>query len=292
MKRLQGKTVLITGAGAGLGRESALLFSEEGANVVAADVDPGRLAGTTRLLEERNAPHLSRVLDVRVEDDVRAGVDDAVKEFGHLDVMFANAGIRGRRQGNFTVDETEADDWTDVLDTNLTGVIWSVKHAVRVMRRSGGGSIVVTSSAAALRAYPRCFLYSATKGALNAFVRSVACDVGRWGIRINAICPTHGMSPNFMLPKEAPVVGQSYEETNESWSEQTSPIPLKVGRPPGLRDNAHVALFLASDDAAFVSGVSMPSTDGGTLVKVAMDFQESDDGTPTYDKFHGSWMEV
>lgn len=282
---------MITGAGSGLGRECSLLFSEEGANVVATDVDPGRLAGTTKLLEESNARHLSLVVDVRQEDDVRSAVDASVTEFGRLDVMFANAGVRGGRQGSFTIDETTLDDWNDVLDTNLTGVIWSVKHAVRVMRGCGGGSIVVTSSAAALRAYPRCFLYSATKGALNALVRTAAVDVGRWGIRVNAICPTHGMSPNFMLPKDAPVVGRSYEESNEDWSERTSPIPLKVGRPPGLRDNANVALFLASDDAAFVSGVCLPSADGSTLSKVAMDFQETDDGTPTYAGFHGASME-
>ena len=289
--RLRDKVVLITGAGSGLGRESALLFAEEGATVVLTDIDDVRLKDATELVSAVGADCTGIVADVREDDALSEAFDQAVARYGRVDVAFANAGVRGRRQGAMTVDEVTQEDWHDVLDTNLTGAIFTVKHAVRVMKPRGSGSIVVTSSAAALRAYPLCFLYAATKGALNSFVRTVAVDVGRFGIRVNAICPTHGMSPNFLLPKGAPVVGRSYEETTDGWTPETSPIPLRIGRPPSLRDNANAALFLASDDSAFISGQCLPTADGGTLVKVAMDFGNAEDGVPKYAWFEGAGEE-
>jgi NAD(P)-dependent dehydrogenase (short-subunit alcohol dehydrogenase family) len=99
-------------------------------------------------------------------------------------------------------------------------------------------------------------------------------DLGRFGIRVNAIAPAHGMSPNFLLPPGAPVVGQSYEEVAGPWNPAASPIPLKLPRPPSLSDNAKVALFLVSDDSAYMSGATIGSTDGGTLARVGMWFEE------------------
>lgn len=285
-ERLPGKVVLITGAGSGLGRESAVLFAEQGATVVLTDYDDVRLKDAVEMVSKVRSDCVGIAADVREESELADAVDETLSRFGRLDVVFANAGVRGRRQGAMTVDEVTEQDWHDVLDTNLTGVIFTVKHAVRAMKPKGSGSIIVTSSAAALRAYPLCFLYAATKGALNSFVRTVAVDVGRHGIRVNAICPTHGMSPNFLLPKDAPVIGRSYEESQEGWTPESSPIPLRIGRPPSLRDNAYVALFLASDESAFISGQCLPTTDGGTLVKVAMDFGNADDGIPKY-----AWIE-
>lgn len=288
MSRLDGKVAVITGAGSGLGRESALLFGQEGATVVLVEYNKDRLDAAEKLVRDTGAPCRGVLADVRNEGEVEHAVDTAVAEFGQLDVMFANAGIRGRRQGAITVDEATDQDIEDVFETNFVGVFYCVKHAVRQMRAAGGGAIVVTSSAAALRAYPRTFLYAASKGALNALVHAVALDEGRYGIRINALCPTHGMSPNFLLPKDAPVVGQSYEETQEGWDPETSPIPLRIGRPPGLRDNANMALFLASDESAFLSGACLTSTDGGTIAKVAMDFgDQGADSTPKY-----AWFEA
>lgn len=280
--RLTEKTVLITGAGAGLGKESARLFGEEGARLVLADVNAERLAEIESELRERDVPCVSVVTDVRNEDDVARAVDLAVDTFGRLDVMFANAGVRSRRQGQITVDEVTLEDWHDVLDVNLTGVIWCVKHAVRVMRPEGSGNILVTSSAAALRAYPGSFLYAASKGGVNAFVRTVACDVGRFGIRVNAICPAHGMSPNFQLGSEGPAIEGSYEEV---WQDKLPPhysYPLQIGRPAGLRDNAYAALFMISDESAFITGTSWPVTDGGTTSLVALNLSTAEDGTTRY----------
>lgn len=128
----------------------------------------------------------------------------------------------------------------------------------------------MTSSAASLAAYYGIAPYAATKGGVNALVRSLSLDLGKFGIRVNAIAPTHGMSPNLLMDEDAPVVGQSYEETAGPWDAHSSPIPVKLGRPPSLRDNAFAALYLVSDEAAYVSGVVLPTTGGGTLARVAM----------------------
>jgi NAD(P)-dependent dehydrogenase (short-subunit alcohol dehydrogenase family) len=136
--------------------------------------------------------------------------------------------------------------------------------------------ILVTSSAAAFVAYHSIAPYSATKAGVNGLVRGLSLDLGRYGIRVNAIAPTHGMSPNFLLPEGAPVVGQSYEETAGPWDPGISPIPLKLDRPPSLRDNANAALFLVCDESAYISGLTLPATDGGTLARVAMRFPEDE----------------
>ncbi|KPM52114.1 oxidoreductase [Frankia sp. R43] len=279
--KLAGKVAVITGAGSGLGRQSSLLFAQEGASVVVVDILADRAEETVRLVTEQGGKALAVTADVSVEADVARAVATAVEEFGGLDIMFANAGVVSRGgvpsvAGGEPVafeDLTEA-DWQQVLGVNLSGVFFSCKHSVRPMRERGGGAIVVTSSAASLVAYHSISLYSATKAGVNGLVRGLSLDLGKFGIRVNALAPTHGMSPNFLMPSGSPVVGQSYEEVAGPWNPGVSPIPLKLRRPPSLLDNAKVALFLASDDSAYMSGVVVPATDGGTLSRVAMTFEE------------------
>jgi NAD(P)-dependent dehydrogenase (short-subunit alcohol dehydrogenase family) len=123
-------------------------------------------------------------------------------------------------------------------------------------------------------AYHSIAPYSATKAGVNGMVRALSLDLGKYGIRVNAVAPTHGMSPNFLMEPGAPVVGQSYEQVQGPWDPAVSPIPLKLNRPPNLLDNANAALFLVSDESAYISGVTLPATDGGTLARVAMQFPE------------------
>jgi NAD(P)-dependent dehydrogenase (short-subunit alcohol dehydrogenase family) len=277
--RLADKVAIITGGGSGLGRECSLLFSQEGAKVVVADVDADRGDMTAKLVREAGGDAIAITTDVSNEDDVEGVVKATVSEYGRLDIMMANAGVLGPSGATTPVDEVTAEQWQAVMGVNATGTFYSVKHAARALKRQGtGGAILAVSSAASLVAYPSITAYSASKGAVNAFVRAAASDLGRFGIRVNAICPTHGMSPNFLLPADADVVGLSYEENRArdgGWDPTTSPIPIKHNRPPSLRDNANVALFLVSDDAAYVTGVSMPSCDGGTLSKVAIFFEDN-----------------
>jgi NAD(P)-dependent dehydrogenase (short-subunit alcohol dehydrogenase family) len=283
--RLEGKVAVITGAGSGFGRQCALLFATEGAKVVVSDIDPERAEAATQWVNEGSGGDNAMALtaDVTKEVDVAATVEAAEQTFGRLDIMFANAGVisrggvpsvMGGEQVGF--EDLTDEDWQHVLAVNLTGVFYCCKHAVPALRRSGGGTILATSSAASFVGYPNVALYSATKAGINGLVKGLSFDLGKYGIRVNAVCPTHGMSPNFVMAPDAPVVGQSYEEVAGPWDPSASPIPLKLDRPPTLEDNARVALFLASDESAYVSGVCLPSTDGGTLSRVAMQFEGVD----------------
>jgi NAD(P)-dependent dehydrogenase (short-subunit alcohol dehydrogenase family) len=144
-----------------------------------------------------------------------------------------------------------------------------------VMKKHGGGNIVVTISAGGLNAYPGFGAYCAGKTGAVGLVRSMALDWGKYAIRVNGLAPTHGMSANFALPPDAPVLGLSYQEaalvkSGGTWDPKTFPGPLKVGRPPSLRDNAAVATFLASDDSFYMSGLVIPSCDGGSFARTSI----------------------
>lgn len=279
--KLDGKVALITGAGSGLGRHGALLFAAEGAKVAVVDIDADRAEQTLKLVEQAGGDAIAVTADVASREQVTSAVAQTVDAFGKLDIAWANAGVVSRggvpsvAGGEYVAfeDLTEA-DWQHVLGVNLSGVVYTAQAAVPALKANGGGTILATSSAASLVAYHSIAMYSATKAGVNGLVRGLALDLGRWGIRVNAIAPTHGMSPNFLMPPGAPVVGQSYEEVAGPWNPAVSPIPLKLSRPPSLSDNAKVALFLVSDDSAYLSGTTLGATDGGTLSRVGMWFDE------------------
>ena len=266
--RLADKVALITGAGAGLGRESALVFAGEGARVVVTDIDHDRVEETAALVRAAGGEAAAIRMDVTDEASVRDGVAHAVARFGGLDVLFANAGIQVPGYPSVAFEDMTLDSWHRVMDVNLTGVFLSMKHVVAPMRARGGGSIVVTSSAVSMAAARNLAPYAATKGGVNALVRAAAVDLGRHGIRVNAICPLSGMSANFLLAPDAPVLGQSMEEVRGSWDPATAHQPLKLPQPPTLRDNAMAALFFASTESSYTTGVCMPVTDGGILAGV------------------------
>jgi NAD(P)-dependent dehydrogenase (short-subunit alcohol dehydrogenase family) len=279
--KLDGKVALITGAGSGLGRHSSQLFTAEGARVAIVDIDGDRAEQTLKLVHEDGGDAISITADVADKEQITAAVNQTVEHYGKLDIAWANAGVVSRggvpsvAGGEFVAfeDLTEA-DWQHVLRVNLSGVVYTAQAAVPHLKATGGGTILATSSAASFVAYHNIAMYSATKAGVNALVRGLALDLGRYGIRVNAIAPTHGMSPNFLMPPGSPVVGKSYEEVAGPWNPTVSPIPLKLPRPPSLSDNAKVALFLVSDDSAYISGTTLGATDGGTLSRVGMWFEE------------------
>lgn len=281
MDRFVDKVIVITGAGSGLGRECARWWAREGGRIVVTDVVDERAQRVAKEIVEAGGEAIGLKADVVVESEVAAAVDAAVAEWNRLDIMFANAGKGPEGFGSVSLEDVTEAQWDDMNDVVYKGVFFSGKHACRAMRAGGGGNIVVTTSAGGINAYPGFASYCAGKAGAAGLVRSMAYEWGRFGIRANGLAPTHGMSVNFALPPDADVLGMSYEEatlaeSGGEWDPATMfPGPLKVDRPPGLRDNAAVATFLASDDSAYMSGVIIPACDGGSFARTSIPIPES-----------------
>lgn len=241
--RLAGETALVTGASSGIGRAIALRFAEEAADVVVADVrrDP-REGGTPT--DELIADATFVETDVSDPAAVETAVNQALATYGGLDVMVNNAGVYPGNQPIETVEEVDY-DW--VLDVNLKGVYFGSRFAAEAMRESGGGSIINISSIAGLVGFGGATVYSASKGGVTNLTRSLAVELGSDGVRVNAIDP--GVIETAMTTEDAPIVGS-----------MTDQIPLGHDGQP--EDVAAAALFLASDDAAYVTGHNLV-VDGG-----------------------------
>jgi len=271
--RLQDKVVVITGAGHGLGRDASRLFAAEGAKVVATDIVDTHVKSVAEEIQTAGGEAMYARADVTSADDMAAAVQTAVAAYGRLDVMFCNAGIPEVGFGTVSFVDTPLENFEKVVAVNLTGVFLGAQAAARqFLLQGGGGNIVVTTSAAGLVAYPGFRSYGAAKSGANGLVKALAVDLGEHGIRINALCPFHGMSANFAGAVEDDPMEKSYEELAGEWDTSVAPMPLKLDRAPTMRDSANLALFLASDESAYMSGVCIPATDGGTFAKVALNF--------------------
>ena len=248
--RLQGKVAFITGAGMGQGREAALLFAREGARVVVADIDRKAGEETAQRIQRRGGKSLFTEGDVSVERDVARMLETGVKRFRGLHILYSNAAVLWRDRDR-SVLETSEPNWDRVLAINLKGPFLVAKHGIPYLIRSGGGSIIHVGGVAALRGSRVAQDASASaKGGLISLTRSLAMQFARHNIRCNIIHPglvdTDLQSPELKDPEKR----KSLEES----------IPL--GRVAHLREIACVALFLASDDSAYVTGTGIV-VDGG-----------------------------
>lgn len=269
--RLHDKVIVITGAGHGLGRESARLFASEGARIVATDIVDAHVKSVTEEIQAAGGEATHATADVTLEADMERAVQTAVDTFGRLDIMFCNAGIPEVGFGANAFVDTPLEDFNKVVAVNLTGVFLGAQAAARRFISQGqGGNIVVTTSAAGLVAYPGFRSYVAAKSGANGLVRALGTELGEHGIRVNALCPFHGMSANFAGKADDAPLEKSYEQMAGGWDKQNAPMPLKLDRAPNIRDSANLALFLASDESAYMSGVCIPATDGGTFARVAL----------------------
>jgi len=249
MKRLEGKVALISGAASGIGRASAILFAAEGANVVVLD-RAAEVEETAATIRNTGGRAVALVRDSSEEANVVEAIDTAVREFGALDVCFANAGISG---GLVPLQEQTPDYWTEVLKINLIGTFLAVKHAARVMTPRGKGSIVCTASVAGLRSGAGGSPYSASKAGVISLVQTTAYQLTGSGVRINAICP--GLIETGMT---RPIFEQARSRGTDHKIGQLNPL-RRAGVPIEI---AQMALFLASDDASYVNGQAFP-VDGG-----------------------------
>ncbi|MBY8862925.1 SDR family oxidoreductase [Nocardia sp. CA2R105] len=281
--RMRDKVVAITGSGSGLGREGALMFAAEGARVVVSDVVPGRAEKVVGEIQAQGGTATAVDADVRVEAQMNQLVEATVAAYGRIDVMWANAGIPEPGFGMQPLADSSLEDWNNIFAVNTTGIYLAWKAAAKWMiANESGGALLATSSAASFTAYPGFPMYTASKAAVNGLVRAAALEFGKFGIRANALCPTHGMSVNFALAPNAEVLGKSYEEMSP-WDPDNRAMPLRLDRPPVLRDNANLALFLASDESGYMSGQTISSADGGQFARTSIifptDLGKSDDIT-------------
>jgi 3-oxoacyl-[acyl-carrier protein] reductase len=252
MARLAGKTAVITGAGSGLGRAMAQLFVAEGAAVLVADINEAGGQATLASLDAASHAAFRRV-DVRNEEDCAAAVAEAVSRWGRLDIMVANAGICVL--GPFATLAQE--DFERVITVNLTGVFLCAKHAFRAMQAAGGGTILATASVAGLRGAPGWGPYGISKAGVIQLVKTLALEGAPYQIRANALCPTWSQTPMADA-----VVAGSGGAPEEVRARIVSTIPL--GRMGDPMDVANAAVYLASDEAAFITGVVFP-IDGGNM---------------------------
>ncbi len=255
MLRLAGKVAIVTGAGRGIGEASAIRFAEEGAAVACVDVRGEAAAKIACAIEQNGGQALAVSQDVSSAAGNRQMVEETVARFGGLDILHANAAVQimGR------LDETSDDAWRRLYETNLRGVALGIEHSLPRLRERGGGSVIITASLLGIVGDPDMAAYGAMKGGLRALCRSVATAHGPENIRCNTICPGDvdtEMGREFFAHQPDPVAAR--QEIVDRYPLRRFAAPLDV---------ANVALFLASDEASYLSGIDVV-VDGGLLARI------------------------
>ena len=245
MAKLDGRVAVVTGGSSGIGEGTVRLFVEEGARVVVADV----LDDRGHALAEELGTAVNYVhADVSQEDDVRGAVAQAISRFGKLDCMYNNAGFGGVAG---PIDETPMDGYDATMAVLLRGVLAGIKHAAGVITQQRWGSIISAASVAGLQAGFAGHVYSAAKAAIISLTRTAAVELGEYGIRVNCICPGAIATPIF--GKAVGLPPDVADQTVEPMSKVLATFQ-PIARSGTPADIAKAALWLASDDAAFVSG--------------------------------------
>ena len=252
--RLANKICIVTGAGSGIGRASALLFAAEGAHVIAADLDESAAAETVK---QMNVEGVSRHVDVADEEKTRALAAETVERFGRIDVLFNNAGIAGVGD----VEETSLELWERVMSVNARGVFLMCRAVVPQMIAQKSGSIVNMSSAIAQTGLGRRISYAASKGAVLALTKSMQVDLAPHGVRVNALMPG-----TVMTPFVEQYLAKSYADPEEGrQSIRARQLTGELGMP---EDIAYAALYLASDESKYMAGAGFVIDGGLTAGKL------------------------
>jgi len=249
MKRLEGKVAIITGAGSGIGRESALLFAREGARVVVSDFASDAGEETVSRIRESGGEATFINTDVTKASDAERMVKMTIEQYGAEDILYNNAGINGAIA---SVGDLDEEVWDRVMSVNLKGVFLCSKYAVREMVKQGAGVIINAASIMGLVGLPGNTAYSAAKGGVVQFTKAMALEYASMNIRVNCICA------GWIDTPMNDVVGERISK----WSLRETPM----GRWGKAEEVAHAALYLASDESTFVTGAALV-VDGGWVAR-------------------------
>ena len=248
--RVKDKVALVTGAGAGIGKASAILLAKEGARIGVADSDAAAAETTTRIIREAGGEAISIAGDVSAGSDCARMVEAVSARWGRLDILCNIAGI----VLGGVLDQTTEEEWNASMNVNLRSIYLCAKHAIPCMKRSGGGTIVNMASVAGLMGVKNRAAYSASKGGVIALTKSMAIDYVEDGIRVNSICPGTVDSPSLQKRLEA------LPDPTAARRDFTRRQPMKrFGRPDEI---AYAVLFLSSDESSFITGTEI-IVDGG-----------------------------
>ena len=254
--KLAGKVALITGAGSGFGRATALLFSKEGAKVIVSDINAQTGNETVDLVKKQGQQAFFVQVDVSKASDAEKMIKFATDKHGRLDILYNNAGMP---MAGTPVENVPEELWDRILSVNLKSIFLAAKVAIPIMRKQGGGVILNTASVAGVRIRPGLCAYAASKGAAIVLTKSLAMEGAPFKIRVNSISPVAAETP--MLP------GFFSEEMKKNMEAARAgaiaTIPL--GRLAQAEDVAKAALFLASDEASMITGIDL-YVDGGRCI--------------------------
>ena len=277
MGRVEGKVAFVTGAARGQGRSHAIRLAEEGADIIAVDLcrqidsvpypmsTSDDLAETVKQVEALDRRIVASEADVRDGAALRTAVDEGVAQLGRLDIVAANAGIASTADGTVGLSDQE---WQDMIDVNLTGVWQTCKAAVPHLVQGGrGGSMILTSSAAGLMAYPNIGHYVAAKHGVVGLMKTLALELAPHNIRVNSLHPTQVNTPMIMnetiyklfLPDQAHPTAEGFAPV----SQEMNALPIPWVEPA---DISNALVFLASDEARYITGVTLP-VDAGAIIK-------------------------
>jgi NAD(P)-dependent dehydrogenase (short-subunit alcohol dehydrogenase family) len=248
--RLQDKVAIITGAGKGIGKATAFLFAEEGAKVVVVDCDAASGEQTAAEIEKQGCAALFERADISKETDAERIVRETAKAFGGIDILVNNAAIFVMKGFDATVPE-----WQQSLSVNVIGTVLVTKYAVDSMKKRGGGAVVNLASISSWIAQSNLFAYSTTKAAVLQLTRNMAMDLAPWAIRVNCVCPGTIVTP--AVHRYMDERGITMEQLNAEEGAKT--LLKRVGQP---QEVARAILFLASDEASYITGTHL-MVDGG-----------------------------
>ena len=247
--RFANKVVVVTGAGSGIGRATACLFAREGAKTVVADINEKNAAETVNIIESAGGTATCMIVDVSSENEIKRLIAESLALFGHIDILYNNAGINNSEK---RLADLDVEEWDRVIDVNLKSVFLGIKYVVPAMIKQGGGVIINTASVLGFKGMKYQAPYNASKGGIVLLTKNAALEYGKDNIRVNAVAP--GVIDTNII--------NEWKQNEWKWGILQKANALgRIGQPEEI---AKAVLFLASEDASFITAETL-MVDGGTI---------------------------